>query len=147
MRHFLMPLALLFFTTVTCAQTADSTQKTTVEKEETGPKSTKKIKILFGIASYYADKFNGRKTASGEIYQHKKYTAACNKVPLGTWLRVTNLNNKRSVIVKVNDRLHPRMKRVVDLSRVSAEKLGYTSRGLTQVKVEVLGKQQPKDEQ
>lgn len=147
MRHFLMPLAFVFFTTSTCAQSNDSTQLIVAEKNKKEPKVTKNLKTLFGIASYYADKFNGRKTASGEIYEHKRYTAACNKVPLGTWLRVTNLNNKRSVIVKVNDRLHPRMKRVVDLSRVSAEKLGYTRRGLTQVKVEVLGKQQPKEEQ
>src|ERR671912_433139 len=127
MRLFLMPLFFVFFTTVTHAQRADSGYIEVVEKVNTNKKAPKNVKTLFGIASYYADKFNGRKTASGEIYQHKKYTAACNKVPLGTWLRVTNLNNKRSVIVKVNDRLHPRMKRVVDLSRVSAEKLGYTS--------------------
>ena len=70
----------------------------------------------------------------------KKMTAACNQLPLGTWIRVTNLNNNRSVIVKTNDRLHIRMKRVVDLSRAAAEKLGYIGRGLTKVKVEVLEK-------
>src|SRR5918993_688675 len=127
MRLFLMPLFLVFLTTIANAQRADSSYKAVVENEKINKKAPKNVKTLFGIASYYADKFNGRKTASGEVYQHKKFTAACNKVPLGTWLRVTNLNNKRRVIVKVNDRLHPRMKRVVDLSRVSAEKLGYTS--------------------
>ncbi len=100
----------------------------------------KQKKILYGIASYYAEKFNGRKTANGEIYDGTKMTAACNSLPLGTWIRVTNLSNNRSVIVKTNDRLHPRMTRVVDLSRAAAEKLGFIKKGLTKVKVEVLGK-------
>jgi rare lipoprotein A len=99
-----------------------------------------KKKIFYGIASYYADKFIGRPTASGEIYSHKKLTAACNVLPLGTWLKVTNLRNNKFVIVKTNDRLHVSMKRVVDLSRSAAEALGYTKRGLTQVKIEVIEK-------
>lgn len=100
----------------------------------------KQKKVLYGIASYYADKFNGRTTANGEIYDGKKLTAACNTLPLGTWIRVTNLSNNRSVIVKTNDRLHPRMTRIVDLSRAAAEKLGFIRKGLTKVKVEVLEK-------
>jgi rare lipoprotein A len=95
-------------------------------------------KVLYGIASYYADKFNGRPTANGEIYDQKKLTAACNVLPLGTLIRVTNVANNKSVIVRTNDRLHIRMKRIVDLSRSAAEILGYTGRGLAQVKVEVL---------
>jgi rare lipoprotein A len=55
----------------------------------------KKPKILYGTASFYANKFNGRKTASGEIFSQQKMTAACNVLPLGTWIRVTNLRNKR----------------------------------------------------
>ncbi|MFN2439044.1 MAG: septal ring lytic transglycosylase RlpA family protein [Chitinophagaceae bacterium] len=101
-------------------------------------KTSVKAKTFFGIASYYADKFIGRKTATGAIYSHTKATAACNILPLGTWIRVTNLRNKRSVIVQVNDRLHHRNKRIVDMSRSGAEKLGYIGRGLTQVKVEVV---------
>jgi rare lipoprotein A len=97
-------------------------------------------KVYYGIASYYADKFNGRPTASGEVYTHQKLTAACNILPLGTWLKVTNLRNNKFVIVKTNDRLHARMKRIVDLSKSAAEVLGYTKRGLTQVKVEVIEK-------
>lgn len=108
--------------------------KTMVQQTDPHPK------VYYGIASYYADKFNGRPTANGEIYDHNKLTAACNILPLGTWIRVTNLKNNKSVIVKTNDRLHPRMKRIVDLSRSAAEKLAYTGRGLTQVKVEVIEK-------
>ena len=64
----------------------------------------------------------------------------CNVLPLVTWIRVTNLSNNRSVIVKTNDRLHIRMKRIVDMSRAAAEKLGYIGKGLTKVRVEVLEK-------
>ncbi len=100
-------------------------------------------KILYGTASYYHDKFNGRQTANGEIFSQKKMTAACNVLPMGTWIKVTNLRNGKSVVVKTNDRLHPRMKRVVDLSRTAAQKIGYIGYGLAKVKVEVLGKKKP----
>jgi rare lipoprotein A len=100
-------------------------------------------KILYGTASYYANKFHGRKTANGEIFDQTKMTAACNVLPLGTWIKVTNLRNKKSVVVKVNDRLHPKMKRVVDLSRAAAHHLNYIRSGLTRVKVEVLDKKKP----
>jgi len=91
-----------------------------------------------GVASYYHSKFQGRITASGELYDQDKMTAAHNRLPLGTRIKVTNLRNKRSVIVKVNDRLHHRNKRLVDLSRAAAAKLGYIGRGITRVRVEVL---------
>lgn len=104
-----------------------------------------KPKVLYGTASFYSNSFNGKKTANGEIYSQKKMTAACNVLPLGTWIRVTNLRNGRSVLVKTNDRLHARMKRVVDLSRSAAEKLNYIKSGLTRVRVEVLGKKKPEE--
>jgi rare lipoprotein A len=107
---------------------------------ETNPKKT--TRVFYGQASFYANKFIGRKTASGEIFDQKKMTCACNVLPLGTWIKVTNLRNGRSVVVKVNDRLHPKMKRIVDLSRSAAQKLGYISSGLTRVKVELVGKKQ-----
>jgi rare lipoprotein A len=98
------------------------------------------LHTLYGTASYYAEKFNGRQTATGAIYSSRKLSAACNRLPLGTWIRVTNMRNKRVVIVQVNDRLHPKNPRLVDMSRIAAERLGYVGRGLTQVKVEVLSK-------
>jgi rare lipoprotein A len=121
-------------------------QKNDVGKETAGkviPKkeaSKKATRVFYGQASYYANKFNGRRTASGETFDQKKLTCACNVLPLGTWIKVTNLKNKRTVIVKVNDRIHPKMKRVVDLSRAAAQKLGYVSGGLTRVKVELVDK-------
>ena len=110
-----------------------SAQKKTVKKTET----KKTTRVFYGQASFYHNKFNGRKTANGEIFSQKKFTCACNVLPLGTWVKVTNLRNGKSVVVKINDRIHPRMKRVVDLSKVAAQKLDYVSRGLTRVKVEI----------
>ena len=95
-------------------------------------------RVQTGTASYYNSKFQGRITSSGEKYDERQMTAAHNRLPMHTRIRVTNLRNKRSVIVKVNDRLHHRNKRLVDLSRAAAAKLGYLRRGLTKVKVEVL---------
>ena len=138
-----MPL-LLLFTLSLHAQRKDAAG--TVKTKEQAKRTEKKPKVLFGTASYYADKFNGRPTASGESYDHKKPTAACNVLPIGTWVRVTNMQNKRSVVVKINDRLHPKMKRIVDLRRSSAEQLRYTGIGLTDVKVEVIGVKKPKGE-
>lgn len=103
--------------------------------------------IQYGIASFYSDKFEGKPTANGEQYHKDDLTAAHNALPLGTWIRVTNLSNKREVVVRVNDRLHHRNRRLVDLSRAAATKLKYTARGLTRVKVEVLGKKKPVDKE
>ena len=104
------------------------------------PAGSKAKKVFYGQASFYANKFNGRKTASGEIFDQKKLTCACNVLPLGTWIKVTNLRNGKTVVVKVNDRIHPKMRRVVDLSKAAAQKLGFVSRGLTRVKVELVDK-------
>ena len=100
----------------------------------------KKVDTLYGIASYYSDKFVGRKTANGEIFSQDKMTAACNLLPLGAWISVTNLRNNRVVEVKINDRLHPKNKRIVDLTYLAAKKLGFLRAGLTSVRVDVLGK-------
>jgi len=135
---YIFCITIIFFSIYVKAQISapgGDEKKDTVEKQD-----AKVLKTLYGVASYYADKFNGRETANGEIYDSKKLTAACNVLPLGTWIRVTNLSNSRFVIVKTNDRLHARMTRIVDLSRVAAEKLGYIGKGLTKVRVEVLAK-------
>lgn len=112
-------------------------QKRAPAKRNTFQKATR---VFYGQASYYANKFNGRKTASGELFDQHKLTAACNVLPLGTWIKVTNLRNGKFVVVKINDRIHPKMKRIVDLSKSAAQRLGYVSRGLTRVKVELVQK-------
>lgn len=95
----------------------------------------------FGIASYYDDAFQGRKTASGELYQKNSFTAAHNTLPFGTLIKVTRLDNNRSVKVKINDR-GPYVKgRIVDLSRRAAEALNMVKEGQTKVKIEIIGKE------
>jgi len=106
----------------------------------------KNSKIQYGIASFYANKFNGRHTANGEVFSQDKLTAASNTVALNTWVRVTNLHNKKKVTLKINDRMHFRNKRLIDLSHAAAKKLGYTGWGLAKVKVEILGKKRPEKE-
>ena len=103
----------------------------------------KVAKVQYGVASYYHNKFEGRKTANGEIFSQQKMTAACNTLPLNCWVRVTNIRNKRSVVVRITDRMHHLNKRLIDMSRTGAKKLGYTGHGLTRVKVEYLGRQRP----
>lgn len=102
--------------------------------------------VQYGVASFYDNKFEGRKTSNGDIFTQKKLTAASNTLPLNCWVKVTNLSNKRSVVLKITDRMHHRNKRLIDLSRSAASKLSYIGKGLTRVKVEYLGKNRPTDE-
>lgn len=91
-----------------------------------------------GIASYYHPKFNGRKTSNGEIFSNSALTCANNFLRLGTYILVTNLQNGKAVIVKVNDRMHPRNKRLIDLSQAAAAKIGLLQQGIGQVSIQVL---------
>ena len=91
-----------------------------------------------GKASYYADKFEGRSTASGEKYKHSKLTAAHKTLPFGTIVRVTNKKNNATVDVTVNDRGPFVEGRVIDLSKAAAEKLGFINDGIADVKIEVV---------
>lgn len=136
---FASSLFIYVFTLLSClalhnkagAQNADTTAKSAPSKIN---------RVFYGQSSFYANKFQGRKTASGEIFDQKKLTCACNVLPLGTWIRVTNLRNGLTVMVKTNDRLHPKMRRIIDLTKAAATKLGFVSSGLTRVKIEVIGK-------
>ncbi len=93
----------------------------------------------YGVASFYDDSFQGSKTASGEAYDKDKYTGAHKKLPFGTIVQVTRLDNKKSVKIRINDR-GPYIKgRIIELSRKAAEKVGLTAAGVAKVKVEVLG--------
>lgn len=92
-----------------------------------------------GRASYYADKYQGRSTASGEPYNMHDMTAAHPSLPFGTPIRVTNLENGRSVVVRVNDRGPFKPGRVVDVSLVAAQQLGLILNGTATVQIDVLG--------
>jgi len=91
-----------------------------------------------GKASFYAAKYQFRKTASGERYNQYDKTAAHKKLPFGTKVKVTNIKNGRSVVVKINDR-GPFIKgRIIDLSKSAFSAIGDTSSGVISVKIEVI---------
>jgi rare lipoprotein A (peptidoglycan hydrolase) len=107
---------------------------------------TSRIKVEFnrvkGIASFYSKILDGTLTSTGERYRNNKYTAASNFFKLNTLVRVTNLKNGTTVVVRINDRMHPNMMRkgrVIDLSQVAAKKLLFKSNGIVRVNVEALG--------
>jgi rare lipoprotein A len=91
-----------------------------------------------GKASFYADKFEGRTTASGERYSHSRSTCAHLTLPFGTLVRVTNLANNKSLVVRVNDRGPFVPNRIIDLSRSAADKLGFIQDGIADVKIEAI---------
>lgn len=95
-----------------------------------------------GMASFYSAYLNGTLTSTGERYRNKKYTAASNLFKLNTLVRVTNMHNGATVLVRVNDRMHPNMLkkgRVIDLSVVAAHKIHSKSTGVVKVIVEAVG--------
>ena len=91
-----------------------------------------------GIASYYSETLHGQRTASGERYDRQALTAAHPTLPFGSRVRVTNLGNGLSVVVRINDRGPFVEKRVIDLSYAAARKLGFIGQGTTRVRLEVL---------
>ncbi len=96
-------------------------------------------RVFRGRAAYYADGFAGRTTASGEIYQPDRLTAAHRTWPFGTRVRVTNQNNQRSVEVRINDRgPFGNRQRIIDLSRRAAEELRMIQAGVVPVSIEIL---------
>jgi rare lipoprotein A len=88
-----------------------------------------------GMASFYSENYNGKKTANGEVYSSSDYTAAHKKLPFGTKVKVTNLSNGKTVKVRVNDRGPYVSGRIIDLTRAAARKLDMVSVGVTKVKI------------
>jgi rare lipoprotein A len=92
-----------------------------------------------GLASYYGKNIFGKKTASGQIYDMNKLTAAHRHLPFGTKVRVTNLENGKETIVTINDRGPRKRGRIIDLSYEAARQLDMFAQGVVKVKIEVLG--------
>jgi len=93
---------------------------------------------LSGVASYYAEEFHGRKTANGEVYDMLALTAAHRTLPFNTRVRVTNRENGKSVVVRINDRGPFKANRVIDLSFAAAKTIGMIGTGTAQVVLEVV---------
>lgn len=96
------------------------------------------FEVYTGKASFYSDKFHGRKTANGERYNKKALTAAHRFLPLGTVVRVTNLSNGRHLLVRINDRGPIKKSWILDVSREAASRLNMIRRGIAPVQVEVV---------
>ena len=102
-------------------------------------KSTKKFKkVYFGVSSWYGKDFHGKLTANGEVYDMYGVTAAHKELPLNTVARVTNIDNDKSIILRINDR-GPFVKgRILDCSMGAAKKLGFHTAGTANVKIEII---------
>lgn len=116
---------------------AEQVEKPAVEAsvEKVEPQQKSVVNKLVGIASYYASKFHGRRTTSGERYHPEKMTAAHHSLPLGTRVRVRNLANDKEVTVVINDRCRKKSVPFIDLSRAAARKLGFFGLGVTKVAI------------
>lgn len=133
---YLLGIALLALFTMSTKVTF--AQKKYKKKAKINYRKVEYIDSSIGYASFYSDKFVGKKTASGELFSQKKFTCAHNTLPFGTMIRVTNLSNQLFVDVKVNDRLNHRNPRIVDLSKAAAKKILFSGKGVIKVRIELI---------
>jgi rare lipoprotein A len=127
-------------------EVSETVIETVVAPEETKAETTKaeehaitvKNDGIIGLASFYAAKFHGRRTASGEKFSSKLLTAAHLTLPFGTLIKVPNPKNSKSVIVRVNDRGPYVRGRLLDLSRAAADLIGITRLGVARIELEIL---------
>ena len=118
-------------------------QKNKYKKQDKGKKNKKSSfnkskKVYKGISSYYGPKFHGKLTANGEIFDMYGVTAAHKEFPFNTVVRVTNVNNGKSLIIRINDRGPYVDGRILDCSFGAAKKLGFVGDGTAPVKIEIL---------
>jgi rare lipoprotein A len=139
----LFPLSILLSMVISCSTTGMS--RANGESGQWSRESLRRdrrqlasLETYYGTASYYAEKFHGKKTASGEVYDMNDLTAAHRSLPFGTICRVTNLNNDKSVLVRINDRGPFVENRIMDLSLGAARTIDGVADGLIKVKIEVL---------
>jgi rare lipoprotein A len=126
----------LAFIALTLTFLAGCSSATAIDDKKT--RSYARSHELVGQASWYGKKYHGKRTASGERYNMRAYTAAHKTLPFGTIVRVTNTANSKTVDVKINDR-GPFVKgRVIDLSQKSFEQIGNIKKGIAPVKIEVI---------
>jgi rare lipoprotein A len=133
---YLSAVLVLFFSA--CSSSTRYTKSGDDSGKDVRIKNDRTFKTETGTASYYADEFDGRKTANGEIYDMNELTAAHPSYPFNTLVRVTNVINGKSVEVRINDRMPQFKNRIIDLSLAAAKKIDMIKAGIQEVKVEVL---------
>jgi len=140
---YILPIIISLSGVILVVNCSSSPRYTTGSRSRSNPvkkvnSTAKSKKILKGISSYYGEDFHGKLTANGEVFDMYGLTAAHKTLPLNTIVRVTNLENKKSLILRINDR-GPYVKgRMLDCSYGAALKLGFIGNGTTKVKVEVI---------
>ena len=137
MFRWLMIISLL---SISCSNSPRYRTGSLPEKKGQIPLATKgkHAKVLYGVSSYYGEDFHGKLTANGEVYDMYGITAAHKTLPLNTIVRVTNMENDKSIIVRINDRGPFIPGRILDCSYGAALKLGFIAQGTTKVKIEVI---------
>lgn len=140
MKQAAIKYSLLLFFIIVLSACSSSVRYTKNEeiKSKLEESSSEVLESKTGTASYYADEFNGKKTASGEIYNMNKLTAAHPSYPMNTICLVTNLKNGLSVEVRINDRMPSFKSRIIDLSLAAAKEIDMIRDGIQEVKIEVL---------
>ena len=136
MPHLINLLIFAFFLTFSCAPSARFSS-TSDQSPQTMPVGTDG-EVFYGEASYYADKFHGRKTANGEIFDMYKISAAHKTLPFNTLVQVTNLENQKSVVVRINDRGPYKKGRILDLSYRAAQEIDMISSGVVRIKAKIV---------
>lgn len=139
-RHFLKPtfLTLILLIIAACSSTKRFADINEIDENNKRYNDKNLSEVEVGVASFYANEFNGKKTASGEIYSMHDLTAAHPSYPFNTIVRVINLSNNKSVEVRINDRMPNFKGRLIDLSFAAAKKIGIINSGIQKVKVVVL---------
>jgi|APTNR8051073442_1049403.scaffolds.fasta_scaffold01018_9 peptidoglycan lytic transglycosylase len=132
-RILLIIIATILFTS--CSSAVKFTSGSSSKYEDN---NSEVVTVMYGKASYYGSEFDGRSTANGETFSNKEYTAAHKSLPFGSLVKVTNLANNKTVIVRINDRGPYVAGRVIDLSRKAAEELDMIRAGVIDVKIELL---------
>ncbi len=138
-----MPVLVLFSACSSAPRFTTNKERVSVndsyDKEELGKyRNYPVLETVEGIASYYADKYHGRITYNGEVYDMNGISAAHQTYPMETIIRVTNLSNNKNVILRINDRMPFWEDRIIDLSLGTARELDFVEKGLTKVRIDVL---------
>ena len=120
----------------------ENSLKTSLNEEATDAEIVEAVEEaknkMTGMVSWYADKFHGKRTSSGELYNNKEMTAAHRTLPFGSKVKVTNVQNGKSVIVKINDRGPHTQSRVMDLSKAAFAEIGSINAGTMKIEMEVV---------
>lgn len=136
-KYFLLYIlvSLIFFG---CSSTTRFSGSNDNSVNNTRIKKTNVLEIETGTASFYADEFDGKKTANGEVYDMNDLTAAHPSLPFNTIVKVTNLSNGKSVEVRINDRMPQFKGRIIDLSLAAARRIEMINTGIQEVKLEII---------